>query len=225
MKDPISKALVVDDDQSIRKMTALALEPLCHRVWAAESGEEALQVLEREEVTLVLLELMLPGIDGIETLEKLKESHPRTQVVMITAFATVDRAVEAMRLGAEDFVQKPFSPEEIREVVSRAFSRRHLATEVADLGYESRLEHARRSIGRRKLDEALQTLRGAVGLDPARPEAFNLIGECLEAGGDVLEAQKNYRAALALDPTYRVAQQNLHRTVSNWSEKYRGPSI
>ena len=225
MNNPSSHTLVVDDDPNIRKMTALALEPLCRRVWAAESGEEALEIMDTEPVTLVLLDIMLTGIDGIETLEKLKESHPRTQVIMITAFATLDRAVDAMRLGAEDFVQKPFSPEEIRKVVNRALQRRDLSGDVENLDYESRMEHARRSIGQKKLEEALQTLRGAVGLDSARPDAFNLIGECLEAGGDVLEAQKNYRAALALDPTYRVAQQNLHRTVSNWSEKYRGPGI
>lgn len=224
MKDPISKVLVVDDDLSIRRAIALALEPLCHRVWAADSGEEALQVLDREEVTLMLLDLMLPGIDGIETLDRVKQSHPRVQVIVITAFATVDRTVEAMRLGAVDLIQKPFSADEIRRVANRAIRRRHLSTGVECLSYELRLEQARQSIGRKQLEEALQTLRGAIGLDPSRPHAFNLMGECLEAGGRVSEAQKNYRAALALDPTYRAAQQNLHRTVSGWSENLLRPS-
>ena len=216
MKKSKNSVLVVDDDNSIRQMTALALEPLCSRVWAACGGEDALEILSREVVSLVLLDIMLPGIDGIETLERLKKSHPRTQAVMITAFGTVDRAVEAMRLGAEDFVQKPFSPGEIREVVKRAFQRRELTDKADKLDYEARLEHARRSIGQKKLEEALDTLKATVGLDPSRAEAFNLMGECLEAAGEVLEAQKNYRASLALDPTYRTAQQNLHRTVSSW---------
>ena len=87
-------------------------------VQTAGDGEEALQKLQDSDFSLVLLDLKLPGMDGLEVLRRIRESRPKTRVIMITAHGTIDYAVEAMKLGAVDFLRKPFSPGEIRTLVS-----------------------------------------------------------------------------------------------------------
>jgi Flp pilus assembly protein TadD len=136
---------------------------------------------------------------------------------MISAYGTIELAIEAIKLGAVDFIQKPFSPEEIRELVSRVIDREKLDEQkVADYG--SSIELAKRSIGDRHFDAATEHVRRAIFLDPARPEAFNLLGALMEVRGDRVEAQKNYRAALSLDPSYAPAIKNLERSTS-WGWK------
>jgi Flp pilus assembly protein TadD len=116
-----------------------------------------------------------------------------------------------MKLGAADFIQKPFTPEEIRELVSRVLDREKIDEQKA-VGYEASIELAKRCIGDRHFDGAIEHVRKAISLDPARPEAFNLLGALMEIRGDRFEAQKNYRAALSLDPSYEPAIKNLQRS-------------
>ena len=159
----------------------------------------------------------MPGMDGMEVLRQVREIRPDIRIIMISAYGTIELAVEAMKLGAVDFIQKPFSPEEIRELVSRVLDREKLDEQkVADYG--SSIELAKRSIGNRHFDAAIEHVRKAIFLDPARPEAFNLLGALMEIRGDRIEAQKNYRAALSLDPSYAPAIKNLERSTS-WGWK------
>jgi Flp pilus assembly protein TadD len=116
-----------------------------------------------------------------------------------------------MKLGAVDFIQKPFSPEEIRALVSRVIDREKL-DEQRSVDYGSSIELAKRCIGDRHFNAAVQHVRKAISLDPTRPEAFNLLGALTEIQGDRIEAQKNYRAALSLDPSYEPAIKNLQRS-------------
>ena len=102
----------------------------------------------------------------------------------------------------------------LREFAGRAEDIDPPACQVEILDYGSCLEIARGLRSHGKIEEAIHTLQKAIGRDPRRPEAFNLLGECLEARGEVLGAQRVYRAALALEPTFRPALLNLHRTVS-----------
>jgi len=118
-----------------------------------------------------------------------------------------------MKLGAVDFIQKPFSPEEIRELVSRVMDREKL-DEQKVVDYGSSLELAKRCVGDRHFDSAIEHVRKAISLDPGRPEAFNLLGALMEIRGDRIEAQKNYRAALSLDPSYEPAIKNLQRSTN-----------
>jgi DNA-binding response OmpR family regulator len=140
---------------------------------------------------------------------------------MITAYGTIESAVEAMKLGAVDFIQKPFSPEEIRELVSRVMDREKL-DEQKTADYGTSIELAKRSIGNRHFAAAIEHVCRAIFLDPTRPEAFNLLGALLETQGDRMEAQKNYRAALSLDPSYAPAIKNLQRSTSWGWKQTRG---
>ena len=185
----------------------------------ATNGEEALTKLKAKDFSLILLDLRMPGIDGMEVLRQVRQIRPDILIIMISAYGTVELAVEAMKLGAVDFIQKPFSPEEIRELVSRVLDREKLDEQkVAD--YETSFELAKKSIGNRYFDAAIEHARKAIFLDPARPEAFNLLGALMEIRGDRLEAQKNYRAALSLDPSYGPAIKNLERSTSrDWKQR------
>ena len=110
--------LIVDDEKNIRLTLALALEKLNIPVDTAVNGEEALQKLAEKSYGLMLLDLRMPGIDGLEVLRRVPEIRPEVKVVIITAWGSIEAAVEAMKLGAVDFLQKPFDAQDVRELVS-----------------------------------------------------------------------------------------------------------
>jgi DNA-binding response OmpR family regulator len=155
----------------------------------------------------------MPGMDGMEVLHQVSNIRPDIRIIIITAYGTVESAVEAMKLGAADFIQKPFAAEEVRELVRRVIDREKLDQQKA-VDYASSIELAKRCIGDRHFDAAVEHVRKAISLDPGRPEAFNLLGALMEIRGDRTEAQKNYRAALSLDPSYEPAIKNLGRSTN-----------
>ncbi|MBU4262818.1 MAG: response regulator [Proteobacteria bacterium] len=205
--------LVVDDEKNIRLTMSQSLEALGIPVQTAVNGEEALQKLRQEPFGLIFLDLKMPGLDGIEVLRRIKEQWPQIRVVIITAHGTVATAVEAMKLGAVDFVQKPFSPGEIRELAGRVLQREQLNEENA-VDYPSLVELAKRHISDRSFAVARETARRAIAVDPAQPAAYNLLGALLEINDERLEALKFYRAALDIDPTFKPAAANLERATS-----------
>jgi len=211
--------LIVDDEKNIRMTLSQSLESLGVEMDAAGSGEEALAKLRGRDFGLILLDIRMPGMDGMEVLRQVREVRPDIRIIMITAYGTIESAVEAMKLGAADFLQKPFDPDEIRELVSRVMNREKL-DERKEGGYSFSLELAKRSIGDRHFDAAVEHVRKAIYIDPSRPEAFNLLGALMEIQGDRLEAQKNYRAALSLDPSYDPAIKNLQRSTNGrWRQR------
>jgi DNA-binding response OmpR family regulator len=212
-KKPI---LVVDDEKNIRLTLSQSLESLEMTVQTAVNGEEALQMLRDRSFGLVFLDLKMPGMDGMEVLLRIKEDWPKIRVIIITAHGSIESAVEAMKLGAVDFIQKPFSPGEIRELATQVLEREVLDEESA-VDYRSLIELTKRHISDRGFAAARETVRKAIAADPAQPEAYNLLGALLEIKGDWLEAQKFYRAALDIDPTFKPARQNLDRTTS-WNK-------
>jgi len=115
--------LVVDDEKNIRLALSRALEELGLPVAAAVNGEDALQQLESGDVGIMLLDLKMPGMDGLEVLRRVASARPEVRVIIITAHGTVPNAVDAMKLGAADFIQKPFSSDEVRQVVRRVLER------------------------------------------------------------------------------------------------------
>jgi len=221
MKD--KSVLIVDDEKNILLTVSQSLEVLELEIDTATNGEEALAKLKEKEFGLMLLDIRMPGMDGMEVLRQVREIRPDIGIIMISAYGTIELAVEAMKLGAVDFIQKPFSPAEIRELVSRIMDREKLDEQkVAD--YDSAIELAKRSIGNRRFAAAAEHARKAIFLNPARPEAFNLLGALMEVQGDRGEAQKNYRAALSLDPSFTPAIKNLERSTS-WGSKRTGGII
>jgi CheY-like chemotaxis protein len=212
--------LIVDDEKNIRLTLSQSLETLELETDTAVNGEEALAKLKEKDYRLILLDLKMPGMDGIEVLRQLREIRPDIRVIIITAYGTIESAVDAMKLGAVDFIQKPFSPKEIRELVSQVMDREKLDEQKA-VGYASFVELAKRCVGDRHFAAAVEHVRKAISLDPGRPEGFNLLGALTEIQHNVLEAQKYYRAALDLDPTYKPAKDNLDRS-TRWQ---RGGNI
>ncbi|MFZ4439133.1 MAG: sigma-54-dependent transcriptional regulator [Syntrophales bacterium] len=114
--------LIVDDEESICKTLGGILTDEGYPVVTAASGEEALRVLEEEPPSLVILDIWLPGMDGIEVLKAIKAAHPHLQVVMMSGHGTIETAVKATKLGAFDFIEKPLSLEKVILVVNHAMN-------------------------------------------------------------------------------------------------------
>jgi DNA-binding NtrC family response regulator len=210
----MKKILIVDDEKNIRMTISQALADMDVSTDTAVNGEEALSKLKETDFGIILLDLRMPGMDGMEVLAKLRKDRPDIRVVIITAHGTIESAVEAMKLGAVDFIQKPFTPKEIRHLVSKIIKRETLDEEKSR-DYETCLELAKRCVSDRHFAAAEEHVRKAISVDSSRAEAFNFLGALCEIRGDKVEGQKNYRAALSLDPTYKPAQVNLSRSTGS----------
>jgi len=116
------RILVVDDEQIVRMSCERALVPKGYEVLLADHAQAGLETLGREKIDLVLTDLKMPGMDGLEFLKAVKESWPQVVVVMITGYQTIDTAVKSIKLGAYDYINKPFTPAQLNEVVARALS-------------------------------------------------------------------------------------------------------
>src|SRR6266511_4310595 len=125
--------LIVDDEPGIRQSLTGVLEDEGFAVSTAASGEECLQAFEQRLYACVLLDVWLPGIDGLETLARLKANHPDTSVVMISGHGRIDMAVRATKLGAFDFIEKPLSLEKTILAVKNAIRQRELETANSEL--------------------------------------------------------------------------------------------
>ena len=125
--------LVVDDDESLRRITQLQLEEAGYAASTAAGGEQALRLLEEDAPALVITDLKMPGISGLDLLQRIRAQYPQTAVVLVTAFGTVQTAVAAMKAGAYDYITKPIDYDELLLVVSRAMERQLLVEEVRTL--------------------------------------------------------------------------------------------
>jgi two-component system response regulator PilR (NtrC family) len=123
------RILIVDDEEVLRDVLEVVLRREGFDVVLAASGEEALSVLDSEEIDLVILDIMLPGISGIDTLRSIRVSNPGLPVIVITAFSSIDGAIEAMKHGAFHYIPKPFKNEEVVLTVNKALEQRRLSTE------------------------------------------------------------------------------------------------
>jgi CheY-like chemotaxis protein len=118
------RVLIIDDEENIREMTRLALEAAGYEVGEAGTGLEAFAIIGSDESwDAVLLDQKMPGMPGTEVLRRLKVMLPATRVIMMTAYASIDLAVEAMKLGATDFVRKPMTPEILRNALAAALTK------------------------------------------------------------------------------------------------------
>jgi DNA-binding NtrC family response regulator len=129
--------LVVDDDEDIREVLTDRLQSLGYRVVTAATGREGLDLLEREGPQLVLLDIEMPGMNGLEVLKEIRKREYDTTVIMITAYGTIERAVRAMKEGAYDFLPKPFEADHVALIVNKALERERLKRGVEILFQES----------------------------------------------------------------------------------------
>jgi PAS domain S-box-containing protein len=130
--------LVIDDERDIRDGCERFLSRMGCQVAKAPDGQAGLDYLARHPVAIVLLDLKMPGLDGMEVLRRIRHNWPEVLVIVITGYATVETAIEAMKQGAYDFIPKPFQPDQLRLTVGRALERHRLAVEAARAEAERR---------------------------------------------------------------------------------------
>ena len=123
------KILVVDDEQSMREFLDIMLKKKGNKVSLASNGEEVLKYIDKDIFDLVLLDIRMPKMDGITVLRKIKSTSPETVVIMITAYASADTAIKAMKEGAYDYITKPFKVDEIKLIIKNALEKKHLQKE------------------------------------------------------------------------------------------------
>jgi DNA-binding NtrC family response regulator len=128
-RSAVSKILVVDDEQIVRESLGAWLEEDGHEVQLCEDGRRALAAVKEGEFELALVDLKMPGMDGLELSRRLRDAEPRIMVVVMTAFASVDTAVKALKEGAYDYITKPFDPEVLSHLLTRAREKRDLRRE------------------------------------------------------------------------------------------------
>jgi two-component system sensor histidine kinase/response regulator len=131
--------LIIDDEEAMRDSCSMILIKDGFRAETAETGQVGLEKIRELKPALALIDLKMPGLSGFEVLEKLKDIDPKTIPIVITGYATVESAVEAMKKGAYDFLPKPFTPDELRIIIGRALERRKLAQEAETLRREKKL--------------------------------------------------------------------------------------
>lgn len=167
----MGKILVVDDEQSMRDFLAIMLKKEGHEVSTAENGRDALKAVQAEIFDLVVTDVKMPGADGIEVLKTIKDISPETVVIMITAFATAETAIEAMKLGAYDYIIKPFKVDEIKLIINNSLEKRRLRKENILL----------------KREMASQAgLENFIGKSEAMQKVFSLIRQVADTNSTVL---------------------------------------
>jgi two-component system response regulator PilR (NtrC family) len=164
--------LVVDDEEVMREILEALLAREGYRVKVASSGEEGLELARGTSFDAAIVDVMMPGIDGITTLEALKKIDEDLPVVMVTAFASVETAISAMKRGAFDYVTKPFKNDEVILVVRNAVERRQLVAENAAL--------------RQSLQAQAQKFSGIIGRSPRMRQVFNLIMQAAPSRSTIL---------------------------------------
>ncbi|HLP42539.1 MAG TPA: sigma-54 dependent transcriptional regulator, partial [Fibrobacteria bacterium] len=158
---PKGRFLIVDDEEHIREILAATLAPLALSVHTAGSAEDALDLVRDENIDMVICDVQMPGMDGLEFLRKVKGEQPSVKFLMITAHGTMDTAVRALRFGASDFLTKPFENEEIRNIARRLLRERSALGEVDGLGARAALVDPSEAAG------AQGPFAGVVGRSPA----------------------------------------------------------
>lgn len=126
---PKEKILIVDDEKGIRDVLEIMLKKDGYRVNAASSGEEAIKLFNSATYALVISDIRMKDMDGVELLKKIKEVNPETIVLMVTAYASVDTAIDAMKAGAYDYITKPFKIDEVKHIIKNALDRKRLEAE------------------------------------------------------------------------------------------------
>lgn len=165
------RVLVIDDEPSVRRLIEHHLKEENYKILSAENGEKGLRLIDENSPHLVLLDVRLPGIGGIEILKKIKEAHPKLPVIMITAYGTVKMAVETMRKGAYDFLVKPIKPDELKITVRNAIKTQTLQKEVEFL--------------KSQLEERYE-FSNIIGKSPAMQQVFKLIEKVTDSDIPVL---------------------------------------
>ena len=166
-----ARILVVDDEEIVIRSCLRILGDGDYQVEAVQDGREALRKIEEHPYDVMILDIMMPNIGGLEVLRRIKETHPDVDVVMVTGLSQIDTAVQAMKLGAFDYISKPFEPDEIKLVVQRALERRQLLQENLNLKSEVSSKYRFENI---------------IGSSPQMQAVYRLVAQCAPTNSTVL---------------------------------------
>ena len=200
--------LVVDDERNIRNNLAMVLETAGYKVDTADNGDDALLRVKEGHYDIAFVDIQMPKMDGLELLRYLRGLRPNMPVVMLTAYGTVGRAVEAMKLGAFDFLEKPFDPKVIQLLCQEILARPQIGTSGTVDQFLHLAELARE---RKAFNEARVQLKIAMMRDPGRPEPYYKLGELCEAESRVSHAVEYFYMAIEAQPAFEPARAALTR--------------
>jgi DNA-binding NtrC family response regulator len=198
---PAARVLVVDDEKLIRWSVAERLQRDGYEVLSAESGEQALELLAGAAPDLMLLDVRLPGIDGVQTLERALTIHPDLAVLMMSAHSTVDIAVDAMKHGAVDFLVKPFPFQALDAAVERAISTARTRRQIATLTHERKGAGPDAIVGS---SAAVEQVRSMIGRLAASDTTTVLVEGESGSGKEVVARAIHFRSARAERPFQQV---------------------
>jgi two-component system response regulator AtoC len=202
MTSPAARVLVVDDEKLIRWSVAERLQRDGYEVLSAESGEQALQMLASTPPDLMLLDVRLPGMDGVETLQRALSLHPELAVLMMSAHSTVDIAVDAMKHGAVDFLVKPFPFQALDAAVERAIATSRTRREIATLAGDRRGASALEAIV--GSSAVIEQMRSMIGRLASSDTTTVLIEGESGAGKEVVARAIHFQGARADRPFLQV---------------------
>lgn len=233
-----SHVLVADDHAGIRLGFRTALEVAGYEVTEAEDGDRALEILRRDKADLALLDLRMPGLDGMEVLRRLREEAIDVPVVIVTAHGDIAGALRAVEFGAFDFLSKPVEPATLRETVfgallqrarvgTEAGSKRPSPTSLGALAHRfaETLAVARRALQHGHFDLAEYLLEQALDIAPDSAEANALRGTLHEDLGEHHAAYQAYRRALSGDVHHRGAREGMRRYCERFGIDTRNKAV
>jgi CheY-like chemotaxis protein len=202
------RILVVDDEKNIRLTVQHSLLAADYEVETASNGMEGLQKFRSGQFDLILMDLRMPQVNGIEMLRQIREFDQHAAAIVITAYLTIDTLLEAFGLGVSDYIRKPFSPNDVRETVKHVLMRDDLEDSPNSDASEL-LELSRKHLAERNLPLAIDSARQAIAKDPNNPDAHSLLGMLLHLAGDYNAAEQAFREAILLDPQHQLSRDYL----------------
>lgn len=194
----MARVLLVDDDASLREVLSFAIEELGHEVSAHAGGESALAEIEIQTPDVVVTDLKMPGIDGLELLRRVRATLPATPVIILTAFGTIEDAVEAMKEGAHHYLTKPYRREELGVAIEQALERRRLLLENQSLRDRLRAQQRRIEL---------------VAISPAMQDVAQMIQRIAPSDATVLITGESGSGK-------EVVARALHAHSERWSEPF-----
>jgi two-component system response regulator HydG len=202
----VGRILIVDDNETMREGMAATVRRMGHEAVVAGAGGEAIALLKKQAADLVVTDLKMEGVGGLEVVSAVKELDPACPVIIVTAFGTVETAVEAMRLGATDFLQKPFAPEVLRLKVERS------------------LELRREKVARQRAEAEVDALRA----DAAAPYAFaDIVGHtsAMRAVFQTIEKVAPADISVHIDGESGTGKELVARAIHARSRRAAGPFV
>jgi two-component system, NtrC family, response regulator PilR len=165
------RILIVEDEKSMREVLKILLEDEGYETISASDGQDGIRRIEEDIFDIVITDIKMPRADGFEVLKKVKEISPTSIVIMITAYGTTESTIEAMKLGAYDYIHKPFKIDEIRLIINKAFEKKRLSEEISVL---------------REKVQTTYRIENIIGKSPRMQELFRLIPKVAQSNSTVL---------------------------------------